>query len=87
MSDWVKEKGPRCYCGCPTWVEPDLGGGAVLICIFHTKEAGASFPLPSARPDNWPNLSDEEMIACMDQGAREADAREAEEDAREAADV
>jgi hypothetical protein len=57
-----------------------------LICILHTKAAGASFPLPSVRPDNWPDLSDEEMFACMEQGANEADAREAAENAREAAD-
>jgi hypothetical protein len=75
VSEWVKEKGPPCFCGCPTWVEPDLGGEATLICIFHTKEAGASFPLPSARPENWPNLTQDELHACMERGYQEADAR------------
>jgi len=76
MAEWTKEKGPDCYCGCPTWVEPKMGNdGAYLICIFHTKEAGASFPLPSCRPDNWPNLTQDEMQTFMDKGAAEAAAR------------
>lgn len=75
MAEWTKEKGPRCYCGCATWVEPSWGGAPRLVCIFHTKEAGASFPLPAERPDKWPDLSRDEMQAFMDKGAAEAQAR------------
>jgi hypothetical protein len=58
-----------------TWVEPDWGGRPYLICIFHTKAAGASFPLPAVRPDEWPDLTLEEMQVFMTQGATENEAR------------
>jgi hypothetical protein len=76
MGEWTgKEKGPDCFCGCPTWVEPVGSGPPILICIFHSKEAGASFPLPADRPDNWPNLTPEELHAYLLRGTDEAKAR------------
>jgi hypothetical protein len=75
MAEWTKEKGPACFCGGPTWVEP-WPEGAELVCLLHTKAAGASFPLPAARPDNWPDLTREELHAFMTQGAKEAEERE-----------
>jgi hypothetical protein len=72
------EPGPTCFCGMPTAVSATKTG-AVLVCIFHEKSAGAFFPLPKDRPDNWPNLSDDEMILLVDKGTAEADATEDEE--------
>jgi hypothetical protein len=77
MSEWTKEAGPACYCGGPTWVEP--GEPPLLICLFHTNGAGASFPLPTERPDAWPNLSREELHTCMVKGADEEEARDGSE--------
>lgn len=81
MSKWIAhEKGPECYCGMLTGVYVNSDGQAGLLCIFHETEAGAIFPLPkNARPDNWPELSREELNALMKLGA-EQDAAE-EEDA------
>lgn len=76
MSQWIdKEKGPECFCGMPTAVFLCEDGTAALLCIFHTDEAGAMFPLPSERPDNWPEIPREELNALMIKGAEEADAR------------
>lgn len=59
--NWTdKEPGPDCFCGFPTVVVL-YEGRADLLCFFHTNEAGAMFPLPEERPENWPNLSDEEI--------------------------
>lgn len=73
---WVdKEEGPSCYCGMPTVVVVE-NGEANLLCIFHTQSAGALFPLPEERPDNWPNLNDDELDQVMLKGQEELDAKE-----------
>ena len=75
MAEWTREKGPPCYCGFKTtWVEPSEDGPPTLICFAHTKASGAAFPLPKDRPDNWPDLTKEELNACMLRGAEEAEA-------------
>lgn len=77
MSEWIKEKGPECYCGCPTGVIIDSDGKAWLLCIFHTNEEGAMFPLPKdGRPDNWPDIPREELNALMKRGQEEDDSDE-----------
>ncbi len=78
MGKWVdKEKGPECFCGCPTMVSMFEDGRAVLLCIFHTGPEGAMFPLPNdGRPDSWPNVTHEEMQKLVDQGIAEEEALE-----------
>ncbi len=79
MSKWIKEKGPECYCGMPTGVHVDEDGKAWLLCIFHTNEAGAMFPLPKdGRPDNWPEVTPEELNAIMLKGQEEDDGEDSE---------
>jgi len=75
---WInKENGPLCFCGVPTFVSVADDGQADLVCIFHEKAEGALFPLPTdGRPENWPNLTDEEVDVIMLQGQKEADTRE-----------
>jgi len=77
MSPWTdREKGPECYCGGGTFVS--CGKHApILICIFHTWEAGASFCLPKERPEKWPNLTHEEMQELTERGIQEQKAEEA----------
>ncbi len=58
---WVHgEKGPQCFCGSSThvWISDNE---VFLMCLLHTPKEGVLFPLPPEKPDNWPNLSDEEM--------------------------
>ena len=72
MGEWQKsESGPTCFCGWPTIVTMNDDGTASLLCIGHTYEAGAIFPLPKERPEKWPNLSNEEMKTLIEQGIRE----------------
>ena len=72
-----KEKGPECFCGMPTFVHVDKDGRADLVCMFHSRDAGAMFPLPkNGRPDNWPNLSIKEVDDVMMQGQAEEERRE-----------
>ncbi len=53
--NWTdNEDGPDCQCGNPTVVKLMPDGKPVLMCLFHTGEAGAIFPLPSERPETWP---------------------------------
>lgn len=79
MSKWIDhERGPECFCGMPTGVIVNEDGTAELLCIMHTYEAGAMFPLPAERPDNWPDLPRDELNALMQKGAEEADARDGE---------
>jgi len=55
-----------------TSVYVDEDGKAGLLCIFHKREEGAIFPLPrEARPDNWPDITNEELDALMKLGAEE----------------
>lgn len=55
MTDWTNnEDGPDCACGNPTVVKL-TNDGPLLLCLFHTDKAGASFELPRERPDDWPN--------------------------------
>lgn len=78
MSKWIdKEKGPECFCGMPTSVHVDSEDKAWLMCIFHSYAEGVMFPLPKdGRPDNWANVSREELNVIMEQGDKEDDARE-----------
>ena len=77
--NWTNgEKGPECFCGMPTGVVVSQDGKRVdLMCIFHTYEAGAMFPLPrDKRPDNWPNLTNDEMQKLVEEGTAEQEAEE-----------
>jgi hypothetical protein len=74
--NWSKESGPKCPCGMPTFVDVDDEGNANLICIFHTYDSGAIWPLPKSRPDNWPNLSDNEIDALIELGFKERESNE-----------
>lgn len=79
MSEWQEEPGPNCFCGWPTFVSlVEVGSKTlpILVCIGHTREAGATFCLPSDRPDHWPNLSNEEMQALVERGIAEHQAEE-----------
>jgi len=59
---WVNnEDGPDCTCGDPTVVKTVATGGAVLICLFHTNEAGVSYRLPDEAPDNWSEMTIEQV--------------------------
>lgn len=77
-SEWQdREKGPECFCGAPTCVVVSKDGRVDLLCFFHTYEAGAMFPLPrNDRPENWPNLTSDEMSALVDKGIEEQKAEE-----------
>ena len=70
-----KEKGPECFCGMPTRVFLTNDKPA-LLCLFHTNEEGAMFPLPAERPENWPNLSTEEMVSLVNRGIEEDEKNE-----------
>jgi hypothetical protein len=71
MAEWVdREAGPECVCGWPTFVHLHEGQ-ASLICFGHTKEEGASFPLPKVKPEKWPGLDHNEMAALVSQGMKE----------------
>jgi hypothetical protein len=48
-----------------------------LICFAHGG-VGASYCLPSARPETWPNLSMQELVALVDAGVAEHAAAAAE---------
>lgn len=41
-----------------------VGSKAVLMCLFHTGDAGCYFRLPEERPDDWP-WSIERVIAAQ----------------------
>lgn len=67
-----REPGPDCYCG--------RGRGVVLVregelpellCIFHTNQEGAVFCLPKERPENWPDLNNDEMQVLIEEGIRQ----------------
>lgn len=63
MSDWQNnEDGPLCVCGNPTIVKLSSDGPA-LLCLFHISGAGALFPLPIERPDDWPDWTIERVIS------------------------
>lgn len=71
-SEWQdKEPGPECTCGCPTFVSVLEGHLPMFICFMHTYEAGACFPLPKDRPENWPNLTNDEIKELVDRGIKE----------------
>lgn len=51
---WTEnEPGPDCSCGNPTVVKATPDGNFVLLCFFHTAEAGAVTVLPPERPPDW----------------------------------
>jgi hypothetical protein len=54
------EDGPTCSCGGPTTVKitEDGSGEVLLLCLFHTYEAGAMWRLPAERPVNWPDTEE-----------------------------
>ena len=59
--DWIdNEKGPKCGCGMPTLVKI-MDGKPLLFCVFHEQEEGACWSLPKERPDNWADISREEV--------------------------
>jgi hypothetical protein len=52
MTAWTEnEDGPACSCGELTVVKILPDGQPVLLCFFHTREAGAVTPLPETRPE------------------------------------
>jgi len=74
MNKWDgTEKGPECFCGMPTGVILDEDGRASLLCLFHTNAEGSMFPLPKEKPEKWPDLTRDELDACMTLGAEESD--------------
>ncbi len=61
MSKWIhNEGGPTCFCGETTIVKI-LTHEILLLCLLHEKEESAVWTLPPNKPENWPNLSNEEM--------------------------
>lgn len=63
MSAWIiGEEAPDCYCGWPLRVADDGEGGFALMCLGHTREAGAMFKLPSEKPDDWPTPTQLEQV-------------------------
>lgn len=71
-SKWTdREKGPECFCGCPTFVTM-MDGHPHILCLFHTGPEGAMFPLPKARkPETWPNISHDEIKKLVEEGIAE----------------
>lgn len=68
MSEPFKDgdEGPECFCRQgPTSVKVGEDGEVILWCLFHTYGAGAYWPLPKIKPENWPNLSAAEMNALI----------------------
>ncbi len=62
MRPWVNnEDGPTCDCGEPTLVKT-TEDRAILLCFFHTSETGCYVSLPPMAPDNWADLSYEEVL-------------------------
>jgi hypothetical protein len=52
MTTWTEnEDGPACACGELTVVKILPGGQPVLMCLFHTREAGAVTRLPPDKPE------------------------------------
>jgi hypothetical protein len=78
---WIdKEKGPLCFCGMPTFVSVADDGEADLVCIFHEREAGALFHLPTdGRTENWPDLNDQEVDVIMLKGMEEQTTKDGQE--------
>ena len=59
MAEWIdNEEGPCCTCtpyGCPpTIVKRMANGRYLLVCFFHTPEAGVTWDLPPEKPSDWP---------------------------------
>ena len=67
------ERGPTCVCGMPTYVTlVDVGPKklTLLVCFAHDG-VGASFCLPSERPETWPHVTGDDMIALVNRGCEE----------------
>ena len=64
------EEGPKCCCGWPTRVSI-VDGKPMLWCFGHSDEAGAWWPLPPEKPDNWPNLTGDEMESLIESADKE----------------
>jgi hypothetical protein len=47
------ETGPDCSCGNPTVVKLLPNSVPVLMCLFHSGEAGLMTRLPAERPADW----------------------------------
>lgn len=53
MRDWIdNEPGPVCHCGSATVVKVNYEG-AVVLCLFHSAEAGMYGQLESIAPDDF----------------------------------
>lgn len=60
------EDGPDCYCGNPTVVKIIPPRGAILICLFHTSAEGVYQQLPDEAPNNWDEVTIEDVRAWQD---------------------
>jgi len=79
-SEWQdKEPGPECTCGCPTFVSAQEGQLPMFVCILHSWDAGVCYPLPKERPENWPNLTNEELTVLVNKGFEEHEIAEKKE--------
>ena len=73
MNSWKdKEKGPICSCGNPTCILFDEDR-PMLLCLFHRQAEGSMWYLPMEKPDNWLNLSNQEMFDLIKKGEKEYD--------------
>jgi hypothetical protein len=60
------DPGFECSCGAPLLVKVEKGTGeAMLLCLFHTSEAGACFPIPREKPDGWNDLTEDQRRALV----------------------
>ena len=50
---------PPCPCGKDMIVMP--GPPPQLLCFFHTNEEGATYALPTERPNGWETMTTEEQ--------------------------
>jgi len=50
-------------CGEATVVKVIQADRAILLCLFHKPEAGAMLNLPEMAPDNWEELTIEDVLA------------------------
>lgn len=71
LNGWTNnEDGPDCTCGEPTVVKlvEALHSGskrAVLLCLFHSGEAGRIVPLPTQRPANFSDWTIDDVALAI----------------------
>ena len=84
VKEWQQgEAGPTCFCGKATsvmFVGSNDDKKWALVCFAHTPSEGASFCLPSDRPEKWPELTGDEMADLIERGEREHRLDETEEE-------